>query len=241
MLLCRLAIKRMIGKILANEWRFLTFRRTDSHLREHPAAYLTFGFVCTWLVGVGRYWDNPRAELWQSLGLGSIVYVLILALVIWGMLMPLRPRNWTYRNILLFVTLTSPPAVLYAIPVERFMTLDAATTANIWFLGVVAAWRVALYFRFLLRTAGLSLPAVVVGTLAPLLLIIVILALLNLEHVTFRFMSGIPPEEQTANDAAYLIVVGLSWLSFLLLVPVAIGYGVLVDRATRRSRKGFDE
>ena len=38
-----------------------------------------------------------------------------LALIIWALLAPLRPRNWSYRNVLLFITLTAPPAVLYAV------------------------------------------------------------------------------------------------------------------------------
>lgn len=47
-------------------------------------AFLAYGFIFTWLAGVGRYWDNPRAELWQIMGLGSIAYVFVLALIIWG-------------------------------------------------------------------------------------------------------------------------------------------------------------
>jgi|GEM_PF-4987218 len=46
---------------------------------------------------------------------------------------------------LAFVTLTAPPALLYAIPVERFMTPSAASVTNAWFLAVVAAWRVGLW------------------------------------------------------------------------------------------------
>ena len=48
---------------------------------------------------------------------------------------------------LAFVTLTAPPALLYAIPVERFMTPSAASVTNVWFLAVVAAWRVGLWDR----------------------------------------------------------------------------------------------
>src|SRR3712207_7552248 len=44
---------------------------------------LAFGLACTWLVGVGRYWDNPRASLLQHLGVGSVVYVFALALLLW--------------------------------------------------------------------------------------------------------------------------------------------------------------
>lgn len=46
---------------------------------------------------------------------------------------------------------------------------------------------------------------------------------------------------RTNNGAAYMIVVGLSWLSFLLLPPVAFGYEVLVSRAWRRKREGIGD
>ena len=158
----------MIKQLLMDEFRFLTFRRMSPAIRDHWKAFLVFGLTFTWLAGVGRYWDNPRASLWQYLGLGSLAYVFVLALIIWALVAPLKPRNWSYRNVLLFITLTAPPAVLYAIPVERFMTSGDAVVANIAFLATVASWRVVLYALFLRRTAGLSLVSVIVCTLLPL-------------------------------------------------------------------------
>ena len=67
---------------------------------------------------------------------------------------PLRPRNWSFVGVLIFVTLTSLPALLYAIPVEKFMSLETAQTANVIFLAIVASWRVALLIVFLKRAAG---------------------------------------------------------------------------------------
>src|SRR6185503_738699 len=110
---------------------------------------------------------------------------------------PLRPRNWSYKNVLLFLTLTSPPALLYAIPVEKFMTLPNARTANVWFLALVALWRVALLIRFLLRTGGLSWGATIVATLLPITVIIFVIASLNLEHVVFSLMGGLRDEQRT--------------------------------------------
>ncbi|MFL6259215.1 MAG: hypothetical protein ACJ76Y_05835, partial [Thermoanaerobaculia bacterium] len=112
----------MLNKIVADELRLLTFRAPSQAVATNWKAYLAFGLFFTWLAGVGRYWDNPRAELWQLAGLGSIAYVFVLAVILWLLLAPLRPKNWSYRNVLTFVTLTAPPAVLYAIPVERFMS-----------------------------------------------------------------------------------------------------------------------
>jgi hypothetical protein len=59
-----------------------------------------------------------------------------------------RPPFWrAYRSFLALFWLTAPLAWLYAIPYERFMSPGAATRANLWTLGLVAAWRVALMVR----------------------------------------------------------------------------------------------
>ncbi|GMV30129.1 MAG: hypothetical protein AMXMBFR59_22540 [Rhodanobacteraceae bacterium] len=221
----------MIKQLLMDEFRFLTFRRMSPAIRDHWKAFLVFGLTFTWLAGVGRYWDNPRAHVWQYLGLGSLAYVVVLALIIWALVAPLRPRNWSYRNVLLFITLTAPPAMLYAIPVERFLTSGDAVVANIAFLATVASWRVVLYALFLKRTAGLSLVSVIVCTLLPLTIIVVTLTALNLEHVVFKIMGGLRPDEQTANDGAYSVVVLLSLLSVMLAPVLLLAYAVLVYRA----------
>ncbi len=227
----------MIRTLLIEEARFLTFRPVSSAVHTHWQAFLAFGLVFTWLAGIARYWDNPRAYLWQHLGFGSIAYVFVLALVIWLLLAPLRPKNWSYRNVLLFITLTAPPAILYAIPVERFMAADAAGAANAWFLAVVAAWRVSLFAVFLHRVGGLRAGAVVVGTLLPLAIIVVTLSSLNLEHVVFDLMSGIREEARSQNDAAYDIVFMLSVLSFLAAPFLVVAYLIFVYKAWRGARQ----
>jgi hypothetical protein len=226
----------MIKTLLLDEWRFLTFRPVSSAVHTQWRAFLTFGLVCTWLAGIGRYWDNPRAHLWQTLGLGSVAYVFVLAFVIWALLAPLRPRNWSYRNVLLFLTLTSPLALLYAIPVEKFMTWQSAVSANVAFLGVVAAWRVALYVVFLRRTARMNTGGVVVGTLLPLSIIVFVLAVLNLEHVIFNVMGGIRPEDLTPNDGAFHFVVALAMFSFFLAPILIVFYLVLIVLEIRDKR-----
>lgn len=218
----------MWGELLRDVGRLLSFRRMGPGVRSHADAYLAFGLGMTWLAGIGRYWDNPRAELWQLAGLGSVAYVFSLALLLWLLILPLRPRRWSYRNVLLFVCLTSPPALLYAIPVERFMSGDAALATNAWFLAVVASWRVALLLVFLKRDAGLRVWEAIVACLLPLALIVMALAMLNLEHVVFNLMSGIRAEEQSANDAAYMVVVVLSFFSFTASPLLAIAYLWLV-------------
>ncbi len=231
----------MLKTLLIEELRFLTFRPNGPAIRTHSRAFLAFGLLFTWLAGVGRYWDNSKAHLWQHLGLGSIAYVFVLALIIWLLLMPLRPRNWTYRNVLLFITLTAPPAVLYAIPVEQFMAPEAARSANAWFLIVVAIWRVALYVVFLKRVAGLSLGNVAIAALLPLVVIVVSLSMLNLEHVVFSLMSGVPEADRSPNDAAYGVVLMLSMLSFIAAPFLAAGYLVAIVNAYLKRRERAED
>lgn len=76
----------MIATILSDQWRLLSFRNPGPEIRTHWRAYLAFGLLCTWLAGIGRYWDNPKAYWWQHLGLGSVVYVFVLALLLYLLL-----------------------------------------------------------------------------------------------------------------------------------------------------------
>ena len=187
-----------------------------------------WGIGITWLAGVGRYWDNPRAEVWQFIGMGSVVYLFIFSLLLWAVIKPLRPANWSYRGVVVFVSLTSLPALLYAIPVERWTSLSTAQDLNVGFLSVVAAWRVALLGTHLQRAAKLGWFGAVVGTLTPLVLIIVALAYLNLEHVIFRLMGGLRDGEATANDAAFEVVLLMAGTALVASVPLLVCYVVLV-------------
>jgi hypothetical protein len=216
-----------VKKVVSDELKFLTFRpfKLDTAIFNH---YLIFGITFTWFCGIGRYWDNPRAELWQYFGLGSVGYIFVLAGILWLLISPLKPENWTYKNVLLFVSLTSPPAILYAIPVERFMTLESAQQVNVWFLAIVAIWRVALLIRYLMKSAGLSGLCVLVAALLPITLIVTLLTALNLEHVVFRIMAGLKEEEKSANDAAYLVLAIITYFS-ILAAPILLSlYGWLI-------------
>jgi hypothetical protein len=227
-----------LSEVLRTEAKLLAFQPVKPDMARQGHLYLSLGFLSAWLVGVGRYWDNPRAELWQHLGLGSVLYIMILAALLWLIILPLRPRNWSYLGVLTFVGLTSPPALLYAVPVERFFTLDTAQTINVWFLAVVAGWRVILLFIYLRKSAGLSRFATFVATFLPLVLIVTVLAFLNLEHVVFRIMGGLADDERSGNDSAYLVLLMLTWISVSLAPVLLIGYGWLSwDRWRSRSAR----
>lgn len=220
-------------RVLSDEARLLTFRSFNLE-RSLFNQYLLFGLAFTWLSGIGRYWDNSRADWWQTLGLGSVVYVFFMALVLWVIVLPLKPRNWSYQNVLLFVALTAPPALLYAIPVERLFSLETAQNINVWFLAVVAVWRVVLLFLFLKRSAKLSGCAVLVACLLPLTLIVSALAALNLEHVVFKLMAGLEEHEKSGNDVAYVILLIITYFSGLLSPLLLASYGWMVFKRHRR-------
>jgi hypothetical protein len=224
------------GRMLGDTWRLLTFRDPRADLDRHWRAFLAFGLGMTWLAGVGRYWDHPDAHRLQYFGVGSVVYVFVLAALVWVIALPLRPGNWKYRNVLTFITLTSPPALVYAVPVERLLSPGAAVDANAWALAAVAAWRVALWFRYLGRTARLGPGAIFVAGILPLTLIVTALAHLNLERAVFEIMGGM--ERGTSRDGAYLVVLALTWISFLASPVLLVAYAFLVWRAWRSSGAG---
>jgi hypothetical protein len=213
--------------------RFLTFRASREELLAVDKRHLIFGLLATWIVGIGRYWDDPGASLLQHLGLGSLIYVVVLSAILWLVVRPLGATDFSYRRVLTLVCLTSPPAILYAIPVERFMSLDAATSANVWFLAVVALWRVALLVLILRRVAALTPFAVAVASLLPLTAIVTSLTFLNLERVLVDVMAGL--REAHPGSAAYSVVLVLTFLSWLVVGPAILAWLVLVFRAQRRT------
>ena len=211
----------LLKQLFRDQFRLLTFQSFKPDLTQYLIAYLIFGLITALLAGFGRYWDNPRALWWQILGLGSFAYCFVMAFIIFALLYPLKPQRWSYSRVLIFVSFTSMPAFLYAIPVEKFMTLQNAQIANLYFLLVVALWRVALFVLYLKRSAELSGLKIFVSFLLPIILIITMLSVLNLEHVIIKFMAGLRENEKSVNDLAYQIVVLLTFLSYFLL-PVLI-------------------
>src|SRR5690606_15818740 len=161
-------------------------------------------------------------HLLQHLGLGSLAYVVLLSLLLYGVLRPVAGPDVSLSRVLTFVTLTSAPGILSAIPVERFTSLEAARDLNVGFLGAVAAWRVAMLIVFARRLGQLAVIAVTVTCLLPPTLIVTALAFLNLERAVLNVMSGL--REGTANDAAYLVLLVLTMASMSAFLPLLIGW-----------------
>jgi len=182
------------------------------------------GLIGTWIVGMGRYWDDKDAGLLQHLGLGSVIYIFVLAAFIWLILKPFLIDNWSYFIVVTFIGLTSFPAIFYAIPVERFFTIQTANTMNAWFLAIVAAWRLGLLYYFLKHFTKLSAGNILTVTLMPICLIISVLTILNLHRVVFNIMGGM--RDPGPHDSSYFVLMFLTGISAILTLPLLLAYGV---------------
>lgn len=223
-------------EILKVQFSFLVFRKIKPNLEKHQKEYFVMILFFTTIAGIGRYWDNPKAYWWQYMGLGSVIYLFIMSFLLWAIIYPLHPQNWSYRNVLIFVGMTSPPAILYAIPVERFLSLGEARLLNIYFLAIVAMWRVALLFNYLRFSAKLPKLCILVAGTLPIVLIIIGLTILNLEHVVFNIMGGLRPGDESSNDGVYSILIYITVISVFTAPVLFLIYGILcVSRSKSES------
>jgi hypothetical protein len=218
--------------------RVLTFRATRDELTSLNRKHLRLGLIMTWLVGIGRWWEDPRANLFQHLGIGSVIYIFVLAfflwLIIWPACVETRP---SYFNLLTFISLTAPPAILYAIPIRTMFDVHTGQTIRLCMLALVAGWRVALLAFYLTRGLQFGSTRATVITVLPLTIIVVSLALVNLEKVVFDFMGGAHPEDMSVNDSAYGVLFLISMLSFFLFLPFLIAYAACVIDALKTRRQ----
>ncbi len=194
--------------------RTLTLRQSYEDIMRFDKKTLYYGILGTWIAGIGRYWDNPKVEFLQKLGVGSVIYIFIMAALLYLVILPFRVKNWSYIKVLTFVSLTSFPAIIYAIPVEKWTNMESAIALNKNFLLVVALWRVLMLFRFFKVSTRLADTEVITAMLLPICGIIVTLTLLNLEKAVFEIMGGF--RDTTPNDGAYAVLNVLTFFSMLL-------------------------
>jgi hypothetical protein len=214
--------------------RLLTFKLTREEMAQFNKTHFIAGFIGTWIVGIGRYWDDSGASLLQHLGLGSVIYIFVLAGFIWLILKPFKVKDWNYFTVLTFIGLTSFPAIFYAIPVERFFSIQTANSMNVWFLAIVAVWRLGLLYYFLKHFTRLSAGNILTVTLLPICLIISTLTVLNLHRVVFEIMGGV--RNPTPHDSSYFILMLLTGISMILTIPLLVAYGVGIYNRRQRSK-----
>lgn len=214
--------------------KLLGFKLGREEMLQFGWKHFVAGLIGTWIVGMGRYWDDEGATLIQHLGLGSVIYIFVLAGIIWLLVKPFRVEKWTYFTVVTFIGLTSFPAIFYAIPVERFFSLETANTLNVWFLAIVATWRLLLLFYFLKQFTRLGSNVLTI-TLMPICVIITTLTALNLHRVVFDIMGG--RRNVTPHDEAYSILVGLTVVSAILTLPLIIAYCVGIYLRIRKLKR----
>ncbi len=202
---------------------------------QFEKSHLIVGIMGTWIVGMGRYWDDKNASILQHAGLGSVIYIFVLAAFIWIILKPFYIEQWRYFTVLTFISLTSFPAVFYAIPVERFFLVSTANSMNVWFLGIVAIWRLCLLYYFLKHFTKLSAGNIFTVTFMPICLIITVLTALNLHKVVFEVMSGI--RNPSPHDSSYLWLMFLTVISMILSPFLLIAYGVGIYERNKKRKK----
>lgn len=208
--------------------RLLTFRITADEARKLDLRFLAVGLIGTWLVGIGRHWDSPVASPLQMTGIGSVIYVLVLATVLYVIAIPFRPRGWSYQNVLTFLALTSFPAAIYAIPVERWVPVETAIQANIWFLALVASYRVALYLFWMKRSADLGALAALTAVFLPITVIITAISIGGYSGIVFDIMAGLRERTPTSEDGVNAILMTISLTSCISLPVLLVTYIVLI-------------
>lgn len=135
--------------------RFLIGRRQA--VLDIAADPRSFGMGLLWVLGaaLARRYDRADllAEPWHLVMplLVSTFNGTILFLLLWLCFLRKAENRASFfeewRLLLAMFWMTAPLAWLYAVPVERFLSSYDAALANLWFLAVVAGWRVILYTR----------------------------------------------------------------------------------------------
>ena len=87
--------------------RLLTLQITREEILQFNYRHFLTGLIGTWLVGIGRYWDDVDAGLLQHAGLGSVIYIFCLSFFIWLIVKPFFVKDWSYSRVLTFISLTS--------------------------------------------------------------------------------------------------------------------------------------
>ena len=220
--------------VIADFLRFAFFRRIKGNVADNWIAYLAVGLAITWLVGFGRTWDFDAAPLWLRTGLPSIGYVFVLAAIIWAVVLGLRPARWSYKSVLLMVTMTAAPGVIYAAPVERILAADTARGVNMLFLLVVATWRMALYYKFLRDVALLPSHATLVAWLLPPTLVVAPLSLFGLLGAIARDMGGVREtvDPGEISGGAIMFIAAASWLLLPVLLVSFVVFVIQRNRST---------
>jgi hypothetical protein len=208
---------------LAKIWRVLTFRASRKDFVRANTTDFVVAMLFVWVAGIGRHWDRTAGDWWKNFGLGSVGYVFVLALLFYLVIRFAPGKRYPrYFQVVTFVAMTGPPALLYAIPVEMIFPdpkFRTANTINAVFLAVVALWRVFLLAYFL-RTMRISTAQAFYGMTVPIALILMIIVMTDSTYSMVMHMGGfhvVTPHDKE-NEGVLLFAI-LSMMAASVLVP----------------------
>jgi hypothetical protein len=183
-------------------------------------ACLGVGALLVLSAGLARNYDKPElwSQPWRLLGpfAASLAISGVLFLVAYGLALGrgLARHRFVkvYGSFLSLYWATAPLAWFYGIPFERFLNPLDATRANLWVLGLVSVWRVALMVRALSVLMNVSALAVFPVVLA-VADAIAWMALVFSPVPIIQIMGGTDPRADLISNVAFLILI-LGTLSF---------------------------
>jgi hypothetical protein len=202
------------------------YRDAIDKIANCPQAFW-LGLAFTILAAVARDYDGVYLigqpyhlliPLAASLGMATLLY---------GYIWFASSQHFriSYKLCLTYFWLMAPMAWIYAIPVERWMSaLDAART-NLWFLAIVAMWRVLLITRVIAVRQGISFFRTLINVLFVATSVIVV-ATIAVPKPVFSIMGGVrlsPAENLKLGVAGATIFFGaILWVVLgicLLFMP----------------------
>lgn len=203
---------------------------------------LVFGLLCCWVVGIGRWWDDPHANLILHTGIVSVLYPFVLGTLLWLFMWPLRPGKWSYIRLVTYISMTAPPAILYAIPVEQFFAIKTAMDINAWFLVVVALWRLTMLLTYTIKATDLGVLESIAGSYGPIFAIVLILTELNLHKVVFDVMMGARQSPDNFEAGGFQVLLLLGLLMSVAAIPFLLFYvGLAILAWVKKARKQATE
>lgn len=210
---------RAIAADRRSPWAALLFVLAAGFAREYDVRYLQ------------AEWPHLLLPLGASLAISLVLFALLRSCMSVSPEYPGAVRAW-WSFLGLFWS-TAPIALLYAIPYERFLSDEAATSANLWTLAVVSGWRVLLMIRVARVLFGAPLVHAIglVMTLADAALLG---AFYFIPGPVFDVMSGTPQTPSDRQIAAIRMLAALvGVMSSILWVPGALA--ALAGRSMRWS------
>lgn len=215
----------------SNVIRFLLFDRDaiKTIADSRTATWLGLTFVIS--AGFAREYDGEYllAEPWHLLipVAASLIGCFLMVIFIFGLAFRgVKISFWqTLRSFINVYWMTAPMAWLYAIPFEQFLRPVDATSANLWMLGFVATWRVALMVRCMIVIYDTNW----FTALVPVILFSDILAILALEFAPgpiFMLMGGVRQTESEQLIASFRLLLNL--LCYLTMPIWIISYLLLI-------------